>query len=89
MRYVIVTAADIAAQPGAPLSAEYWATRNDGESYPDWQRRKEAGTELAKARRSLDLAVQQLARARELMGTDDEPSAELHSGIPTDRKDRS
>lgn len=72
MRTAIVSSAEVFGQPGAPLSADYWVSRRDGETYPDWQRRKAVAAELAKARRSLARASAQITRAIEIAGAGDE-----------------
>ena len=70
MKSVIASLADIASQPGAPLSAAYWAGRREGESYKDWDRRTRAEGQLRLAQRHLDRAVEALKRADELLGKD-------------------
>lgn len=54
--------ADIAAQPGAPLSADYWVNRHPGESWPAFQRRREA-EELERRARNHEAAARKLRRA--------------------------
>jgi hypothetical protein len=66
MKIAIVSTADIAAQPGAPLHAAYWAERNEGESHQDWQRRKDAAAQLRLAQRHIDRATAALSRAAAL-----------------------
>ena len=67
MRKVIVSSADIASQPGAPLSPAYWAGRRDGESYPEWKRRMDAAEHIAMAARYIRCAEAQLKRAKKLL----------------------
>lgn len=70
MKSVIVNVADIIAQPGAPLSAEYWSGKRDGETYEQWHRRTCAEAQLRLAQRHLDRAVTALKRAGDLLRKD-------------------
>ena len=63
MKIVIVSMAQVAAQPGLPLDAEFWAERLTGESYLAWRRRRAIDAELSKAERALLRARENLARA--------------------------
>ena len=40
MKYAIVSSAELAAQPGAPLTADYWVNRLDDETYEEYKRRR-------------------------------------------------
>lgn len=66
MKEANVNSADIAAQPGRPLSATYWAGRREGERFDAWERRLRAEAYRNQARRHLDLAAKALAKAAEL-----------------------
>lgn len=68
VRWKVTRAADIAAEPGMPLSAQYWTQRNPGEGYADWQRRQKVQEQLDLARQHMDRAQKAMQRARELMG---------------------
>lgn len=50
MQSGVVSVAELLAEPGAPLSADYWLNRNPGESWPAYQRRREADLLEARAR---------------------------------------
>lgn len=41
-RVAIVSSAELASQPGAPLTAGYWVNRQPGEDYPAFTRRRQA-----------------------------------------------
>lgn len=51
VKTAIVSMSEIAAQPGAPLSAEYWVNRLPGESWPAYQRRRKIEELTARAGR--------------------------------------
>lgn len=60
MKTGVVTAAQIAAQPGGPLSAEYWLTRRRGETYPEWKQRMTLLRALRATRKRLDQMIRNL-----------------------------
>lgn len=51
MKTAIVPISEVAAQPGMPLTADYWCTRQDAESYPAWRLRTKAENRERAARR--------------------------------------
>lgn len=50
-RVAIISSAELATQPGAPLTPDYWVSRRPGESYPDFLRRRRAEDMERRARK--------------------------------------
>lgn len=67
MKVAIISGAELASQPGAPLDPEYWATRRPGETYRAWRVRVQTMEQLELAERYLDRAKAALDRARALV----------------------
>lgn len=61
MKTGIVSSADIAAEPGAPLNAEYWLERLPGETWPVFKRRRKI-EELERRARRLETSARKLRR---------------------------
>lgn len=56
----IVKLSDIATEPGAPLTPDYWLGRREGEHYPDYRARQETLKNLKISRNHLTRALAQL-----------------------------
>lgn len=60
MKTGIVTMGDIMAEPGQPISAEFWLTKRDGEGYPAWLARQKMVKRLRASRDQLAAALANL-----------------------------
>lgn len=65
----IVSSAELFSQPpaGAPLTADYWVNRRDGESYQAYKHRRGIEIELGIARRHARLLQRNLDRITEMV----------------------
>jgi hypothetical protein len=67
-RIAIVSSAELAAQPGAPLSADYWVNRLPGETWPAFKLRRQL-EDLERRAKGHDMAAVRLrAEAARLRG---------------------
>lgn len=62
MKTGVVSSADISAQPGKPLDAQYWLTSRPGESHEQWKRRQSLVRRLRILRRQVDATIAELAK---------------------------
>jgi len=65
----IVSSAELAAQPGAPLTADYWVNRLPGEPWTAYRVRRQAEALDARATEHEETARRLRAQAAQLRGT--------------------